>query len=60
MLCHDMFLFAGGMRSSVQVIMDELNRFERFSGLQVNKQKSAILWMGQGFVGVGPRVASLT
>ena len=38
----DMFLFAGGTRYSVQVIMDELNRFERFSRLQVNKQKSAI------------------
>ena len=39
---NDMFLFARGTRSSVQVIIDELNRFESFSGLQVNKQKSAI------------------
>ena len=33
----DMFLFSGGTSSSVQVIMDELNKFENFSGLQVNK-----------------------
>ena len=38
----DMFLFSGGTLSSVQVFMGELSRFERFSGLQVNKQKSAI------------------
>ena len=38
----DMFLFARGTNSSVQIIMDELNKFERFSGLQVNRQKSAI------------------
>ena len=38
----DIFLFAGGTNSSVQVIMEELNRFENFSGLQVNKQESAI------------------
>ena len=42
----DMFLFAGGTKSSVQVIMDELNRFEIFSGLQVNKQKSATFLAG--------------
>ena len=42
----DMFLFAGGTRSSVQVIMDELNRFERFAGLQVNKQKSTVFLAG--------------
>ena len=42
----DIFLFAGGTSSSVQVIMDELNRFENFSGLQVNKQKSAIFLAG--------------
>ena len=42
----DIFLFAGGTKSSVQVIMDELNRFENFSGLQVNKQKSAIFMAG--------------
>ena len=38
----DIFLFVGGTSSSVQVIMDELKRFENFSRLQVNKQKSAI------------------
>ena len=42
----DVFLFAGGTKSSVQVIMDELNMFEEFSGLQVNKQKSAIFIAG--------------
>ena len=42
----DMFLFAGGTSSSVQVIMDELNKFENFSGLQVNKQKSTIFLAG--------------
>ena len=42
----DMFLFSGGMHSSVQVFMDELNRFACFSGLQVNKQKSAIFLAG--------------
>ena len=42
----DMFLFASGTRSSVQVIIDELNRFESFSRLQLNKQKSAIFLAG--------------
>ena len=42
----DIFLFSGGTSSSVQVIMDELNRFENFSGLQVNKQKSGIFLAG--------------
>ena len=42
----DIFLFAGGTSSSVQVIMDDLNKFENFSGLQVNKQKSAIFLAG--------------
>ena len=42
----DMFLFSGGTHSSVQVFMDELNRFACFSGLQVNKQKSAIFIAG--------------
>ena len=42
----DIFLFVGGTTSSVRVIMDELNRFENFSGLQVNKQKSAIFLAG--------------
>ena len=42
----DIFLFAGRTTSSVRVIMDELNRFENFSGLQVNKQKSAIFLAG--------------
>ena len=38
----DIFLFAGGTSSSVQVIMDEIKKFENFSGLQVNEQKTAI------------------
>ena len=42
----DIFLFAGGTTSSVRFIMDELNRFENFSGLQVNKEKSAIFLAG--------------
>ena len=42
----DMFLFFGGTHSSVQVFMDELSRFASFSGLQVNKQKSAIFLAG--------------
>ena len=42
----DIFLFDGGTKSSVQVIMDELNRFEEFSGMQVNKQKSSIFIVG--------------
>ena len=42
----DIFLFSSGTSSSVQVIMDELNKFERFSGLQVNMQKSAIFLSG--------------
>ena len=41
----DIFLFAGGTPSSVRVIMDALNKFENFSGLQVN-QKSAIFLAG--------------
>ena len=43
---NDMFLFSGGTQSSVQVYMDELNRFACFSGLQVNNQKSAIFLAG--------------
>ena len=42
----EIFLFAGGTKSSVQVVMDELKRFENFSGLQVNNQKSAIFLFG--------------
>ena len=42
----DIFLFAGGTSSSVQIIMDELYKFENFSRLQVNKQKSAIFLAG--------------
>ena len=42
----DIFLFAGGTNSSVQIIMEELNRFENFSGLHVNNQKSAIFIAG--------------
>ena len=42
----DIFLFARGTISSVKVILDELNRFEGCSGLQVNKLKSAIFIAG--------------
>ena len=42
----DIFLFSSGTSSSVQVIMDELNKFERYSGLQVNKQKSVVFLSG--------------
>ena len=42
----NMFLFAGGTNSSVQVIMDEQNRFGSFLGLQVNKDKSIIFLVG--------------
>ena len=42
----DIFLFAGGTHSSIKIIMDELNNFEIFSGLQVNFQKSAMFLAG--------------
>ena len=42
----DIYLFAKGNMTSVQIIMDELAKFETFSGLQVNKQKSAVFLAG--------------
>ena len=42
----DIFLFSGGTNSSVQIMMGELVKFEQFSGLQVNNQKSAIFLAG--------------
>ena len=38
----DIFLFAKGNMTSVQITMDELAKFEAFSGMQVNKKKSAV------------------
>ena len=38
----DIFIFAKGNATSVQIVMVELAKFETFSGLQVNKQKSAV------------------
>ena len=42
----DLFLFAKGNVDSVQITMDELAKFEAFSGMQVNKQKSAVFLAG--------------
>ena len=42
----DIFLFAKGNAISVQITMDELAKFETFSGLQVNKQNSAMFLAG--------------
>ena len=42
----DIFLFAKGNATSEQIVMDELAKFETFSGLQVNKQKSAVFLAG--------------
>ena len=42
----DIFHFSRGTKASVQVMMGELVKFEQFSGLQVNKQKSAIFMDG--------------
>ena len=38
----DIFLFSKGNATSVQITMDELIKFEAFSGMQVNKQKSVV------------------
>ena len=38
----DIFLFSRETKASVQVMMGELVKFEQFSGLKVNKQKSDI------------------
>ena len=42
----DIFIFAKGNATSVEIIMDELAKFEAFSGMQVNKQKSAVFLVG--------------
>ena len=42
----DIFLFAKGNAANVQIIMDELAKFETFSGLQVNKNKSVVFLAG--------------
>ena len=42
----DIFLFAKGNATSVQITMEELAKFEAFSGMQVNKQKSAVFLVG--------------
>ena len=38
----DLFLFTKGNADSVRITMEELAKFEAFSGMQVNKQKSAV------------------
>ena len=42
----DLFIFAKGNVDSVQITLDELTKFEAFSGMHVNKQKSAIFFAG--------------
>ena len=42
----DLFLFAKGNVDSVQITLDELTKFEAFSGMQVNKQKSVVFLAG--------------
>ena len=42
----NIFLFAKGNATSVQITMDELAKFETFSGLQVNKQKIVVFLDG--------------
>ena len=42
----DISIFAKGNETSVEVIMDEMAKFETFSGMQVNKQKSAVFLAG--------------
>ena len=42
----DLFLFAKGNVDSVQITMDELAKFEAFSRMQVNKQKSVVFLAG--------------
>ena len=39
---NDLFLFTKGNVDSVRITMDELAKFEAFSGMQVNKQKSVV------------------
>ena len=43
---NDIFLFAKGNVSSVQITMDELTKFEAFSGMQINKQKNVVFFAG--------------
>ena len=43
---NDIFLFAKGNATSVQITIDELVKFEAFSRMQVNKQKSAMFLAG--------------
>ena len=38
----DIFLFTKGNATSVKLTMDELAKFEAFSGMQVNKKKSVV------------------
>ena len=42
----DLFLFAKGNVDSVQITLDELAKFEAYSGMHVNKQKSAVFLAG--------------
>ena len=42
----DLFIFAKGNGDSVHIIMEELARFEVFSRMQVNDQKSAVFMAG--------------
>ena len=42
----DLFLFSKGDVDSVQITLDELTKFEAFSGMQVNKQKSDVFFAG--------------
>ena len=42
----DIFLFGKGNVTSVKITMDELAKFEAFSGMQVNKQKSVAFLVG--------------
>ena len=42
----DIFLFSKGNVTSVKIALDELAKFEAFSGMQVNKQKSAVFLAG--------------
>ena len=43
---YDIFLFSKRKAKSVQIVMDELAKFETFSGLQGNKQNSAVVLAG--------------
>ena len=42
----DIFIFAKGNETSVEVIMDEMAKFETFSRMQVDKQKSTVFLAG--------------